>query len=154
MIYDSEAGDFSIVLTGDTMLSRRLTPFTEAPYLAIKDILQSADAAFTNLEGTVRAPADGTQDPTDGTPMTIPPALLGQAYASGADGLEQDYVAAHAWLNLAGAAGHAEAAETREVIAALMTPEQIAEAQARARDLHAAILARTPRTQQTVRGSE
>ena len=76
MTYDSEAGDFSIALTGDTMLSRRLTPFTEAPYLAIKDILQSADAAFTNLEGTVRAPADGTQDPTDGTPMTIPPALL------------------------------------------------------------------------------
>ncbi|MFZ5964925.1 hypothetical protein ACOXXX_18425, partial [Thalassococcus sp. BH17M4-6] len=81
-------------------------------------------------------------------------ALLGQAYASGADGLDQDYVAAHAWLNLAGAAGHAEAAETREVIAALMTPEQIAQAQARARDLHAAILARTPRTRQTVRGSE
>lgn len=76
MIYDSEAGNISIALTGDTMLSRRLTPFTEAPYLAIKDILDGADAAFTNLEGTVRAPEDGTQDPTEGTPMTIPPALL------------------------------------------------------------------------------
>ncbi|MAF47232.1 MAG: CapA family protein [Rhodospirillales bacterium] len=76
MIYDSEKGDFSIALTGDTMLSRRLTPFTEKPYLAIKDILKDADAAFTNLEGTVRAPADGTQDPTEGTPMTIQPALL------------------------------------------------------------------------------
>jgi hypothetical protein len=55
MIYESEAGNFSIALTGDTMLSRRLTPFTEKPYLAIKDILEGADAAFTNLEGTVRA---------------------------------------------------------------------------------------------------
>ncbi len=76
MIYDSEAGNISIALTGDTMLSRALTPFTEAPYLAIKDILDGADAAFTNLEGTVRAPKDGTQDPTEGTPMTIPPGLL------------------------------------------------------------------------------
>ncbi|NQV54309.1 MAG: CapA family protein [Rhodospirillales bacterium] len=76
MIYDSEKGDFSIALTGDTMLSRRLAPFTEERYLAIKEILDGSDAAFTNLEGTVRSPSDGTQDPTEGTPMTIQPELL------------------------------------------------------------------------------
>jgi len=77
-------------------------------------------------------------------------ALLGQAYASGDHGLAQDYVAAHTWLNLAGGAGDGAAAATRDVIAALMTPEQIAEAQTAARALYAGIAAQVPQTEQTV----
>lgn len=49
------------------------------------------------------------------------------------DGLEQDYVQAHAWLNIAATGGHAEAAKKRGVIGDLMTPEQLAEAQRVAR---------------------
>ena len=38
------------------------------------------------------------------------------------------------WLNLAAATGHEEARKVRELVAANMTREQIAEAQARARE--------------------
>ncbi|WP_176441087.1 tetratricopeptide repeat protein [Oceanicola sp. 22II-s10i] len=74
---------------------------------------------------------------------------LGEAWARGEYGLTQDYVQAHAWLNMAAASGHAAAAERRDVVAQLMTPEQIAEAQAMTRRLFAAQTA--PKADQTVR---
>lgn len=46
------------------------------------------------------------------------------------DGIEQDYVRAHSWMNIAATGGHAEAAEKRDVLNDLLTPEQVAEAQA------------------------
>ena len=76
MIYDSESGDFNLVLTGDSMVSRKLTPFTEKNYLAIRDICQGADATFTNLESTVREEDEGIHDMSVGTMMTTAPHLL------------------------------------------------------------------------------
>lgn len=49
------------------------------------------------------------------------------------EGVEQDYVQAHAWLNIAAASGHPDAPDKREVVSQLMTPEQVAQAQAVAR---------------------
>lgn len=64
---------------------------------------------------------------------------LGLMYANGR-GVPQDYVQAHLWLNLA-AAGSPEKAETRkgaaenrDIVAAKMAPQQIAEAQRLARE--------------------
>jgi poly-gamma-glutamate capsule biosynthesis protein CapA/YwtB (metallophosphatase superfamily) len=76
MIYDSQSGDFNLVLTGDSMVSRKLTPFTEKNYLAIRDICRGADATFTNLESTVRAEDEGIHDMSVGTMMTTQPHLL------------------------------------------------------------------------------
>ena len=53
-------------------------------------------------------------------------------YANG-EGVQQDYVSAHMWLNLAAATGGENARKARDGVAANMTREQIAEAQARAR---------------------
>jgi hypothetical protein len=53
MIYEAEKGNFTIALAGDTMLTRKLTPFTEQPFLLLREILRGTDAAFANLEGTV-----------------------------------------------------------------------------------------------------
>jgi serine/threonine-protein kinase len=47
-------------------------------------------------------------------------------------GTPQDLVAAHMWYALAAAAGNAEAAQNRDRLARRLTPEQIAEARARA----------------------
>jgi hypothetical protein len=63
---------------------------------------------------------------------------LGFAYRDG-QGVPQDYVQAHTWLNLAAAqakpvAGHNIAAEARDSIAAKMSLAQIAEAQRLARE--------------------
>lgn len=63
---------------------------------------------------------------------------LGMMLTKG-DGVEMDYVQAHAWLNIAAAGGHPEAAKMRGVINDLMTPEQVAEAQKRARDYFDAV---------------
>lgn len=76
MIYQAEVGNFSIALAGDTMLTRRLAPFTEKPFLALRDLLRAADVAFANLEGTVHTWDEGTPGITQGTFMTTAPALL------------------------------------------------------------------------------
>ncbi|MFW2541368.1 SEL1-like repeat protein [Primorskyibacter sp. 2E107] len=57
---------------------------------------------------------------------------LGLLYIRG-KGVDQDYVQAHKWLNVAAAGGSAEALDMRGVAADLMTPEQVAEAQRAAR---------------------
>ena len=54
-------------------------------------------------------------------------------YANG-QGMPQDYVQAHMWLNLSAAQGHVNATKNRDTIAAKMTPAQLAEAQKLARE--------------------
>lgn len=78
---------------------------------------------------------------------------LGNLYVTG-DGVDLDYVAAHKWLNIAAASGHPEAVETRAVVGDLMTPDQIAKAQADARAYFDTARARAPQTDQVVRTSD
>ena len=52
-------------------------------------------------------------------------------------GVVQDYVRAHMWLNLAAAQGNANAVKNRDIVAAKMTTQQIAEAQKLARECKA-----------------
>ena len=49
-------------------------------------------------------------------------------------GVPQDYVIAHMWFNLAAARGKKNAVKARDIVAAQMTPAQIAEAQKLARE--------------------
>ncbi|MBT7311435.1 sel1 repeat family protein, partial [bacterium] len=58
---------------------------------------------------------------------------LGFMYALG-NGVAQDYVLAHMWLNLSVAQGHKDAREGRDLVAERMTSEQIASAQRMARE--------------------
>ena len=58
---------------------------------------------------------------------------LGVMYSKGR-GVPQDYVQAHMWVNLAAAQGIEDARELRDILAELMTPAQIAEAQRLARE--------------------
>jgi len=74
--YQSEKGNFTIALAGDTMLTRKLTPFKEERFLKLREILRSADASFANLEGTVHTWDEGSPGITQGTFMTTEPALL------------------------------------------------------------------------------
>ena len=57
---------------------------------------------------------------------------LGRLFAKGL-GAPQDYVEAHKWFNLAASRGEEAAVEERDALTARMTPDQVAEAQARAR---------------------
>ena len=76
MIYQAENGDFTIALAGDTMLTRKLMPFKEERFLALRDVLRGAAAVFANLEGTVHTWEEGTPGITQGTFMTTDPKLL------------------------------------------------------------------------------
>lgn len=55
---------------------------------------------------------------------------LGLMYVNGW-GVQQDYVVAHMWFNLAAAGGLRKALTDRELVVAKMTPEQVAEAEKR-----------------------
>ena len=52
MMYEAEAGNLNLVAVGDTMVTQRLSVYQEPQYLALVDLIQSADAAFANLEMT------------------------------------------------------------------------------------------------------
>jgi uncharacterized protein len=58
---------------------------------------------------------------------------LGVMYANG-EGVPQDYAAAHMWFNLAAASRNRNAVKARDIVAAQLTPAQIAEAQKLARE--------------------
>ena len=53
---------------------------------------------------------------------------LGGMYYTG-QGVPQDHVQAHKWFNLAGAGGDEDGRKNRDIVAKVMTPAQIAEAQ-------------------------
>jgi len=76
LTYQAEKGNFTVALAGDTMLTRKLTPFKEERFLQLRDILRGADASFANLEGTVHTWDEGTPGITQGTFMTTEPKLL------------------------------------------------------------------------------
>jgi poly-gamma-glutamate synthesis protein (capsule biosynthesis protein) len=79
VLYDSEKGNCSIALTGDTMLTRKLSAFSEERYQALVSLLRSADACFSNLESTVRAWDEGSPAISRmgrGTFMTTEPWLV------------------------------------------------------------------------------
>ena len=50
MVYEEESGDIQIALTGDTLAARRLAAHREPRYLAVRDLLRSADVSLTNAE--------------------------------------------------------------------------------------------------------
>ena len=58
---------------------------------------------------------------------------LGRLYLKGL-GAPQDYVLAHMWFNLAASRGEMEALKERDAVTEKMTPQQVAEAQKRARE--------------------
>ena len=61
---------------------------------------------------------------------------LGVMYRQG-QGVVQDYVRAHMWTNLAAVKGDADAVKNRDILAAKMSTQQIAEAQKMARECQA-----------------
>ena len=76
-------------------------------------------------------------------------ARLGKMYMTG-NNVELDYVAAHKWFNIAATLGRTDAVELRETVGALMTPEDIAEAQSAARHWFEHEQPQPPATKQTV----
>jgi poly-gamma-glutamate synthesis protein (capsule biosynthesis protein) len=75
-IYDSEAGNLTVTLGGDTMLTRKLTVYSEPRFLGLAKLFRDSDVGFVNLEGCARHLDEGVPGITRGTYMTTPPPLL------------------------------------------------------------------------------
>lgn len=79
-MYEADAGSISIALLGDIAPTRRLAVFREERFLKLRELLNSVDAVFANLEGSVHKYLDGphAQRPSGlgGTYMTVEPHLL------------------------------------------------------------------------------
>src|SRR5512147_2305867 len=76
MLYTAEQGQASLAICGDIMPSRRLAVFREPQFLALREILRSADACFANLESMVVRYGEGTPAIRTGTHMVTEPELL------------------------------------------------------------------------------
>ena len=50
MLYESESGSLTLMASGDTMITRRLSVFRERRFLDLRDMFRNADVGFTNLE--------------------------------------------------------------------------------------------------------
>jgi TPR repeat protein len=104
---------------------------------------QQADASGQSSLGLMYEFGDGVpQDYAEAAKWYRLAAELGDAggqfnfgvmYYNG-NGVPQDYVRAHTWFNLAASRGNANGSKNRDMVAKLMTPAQIAEAQHMARE--------------------
>ena len=50
MIYEAESGDIEICLTGESLISRKLSVFREEYFLKLREIILNADVSFSNAE--------------------------------------------------------------------------------------------------------
>ncbi len=50
MLYESQAGDITMALTGESLITRRLSRFREPLFLQLVEMLRAADVTFTNAE--------------------------------------------------------------------------------------------------------
>ena len=55
LVVSTPAQEITLALTGDAIITRRLSVYEEPDFLELIDMIRGADAAFTNLEILFRA---------------------------------------------------------------------------------------------------
>lgn len=79
-------GSMTFALTGDAIITRRLSPFGEPEYLRMLEVIRSADLAFTNLEVLFHDFSEGyPATHSGGTWMAAEPYLAGELVWAGFD---------------------------------------------------------------------
>lgn len=79
------AGTFTLALTGDSIITRRLAVYTEPAHTRLFDLIRGADAAFTNLEMLFHDYEPYPMNQSGGTYMRAEPALLKELVWAGFD---------------------------------------------------------------------
>jgi poly-gamma-glutamate synthesis protein (capsule biosynthesis protein) len=85
MLYDSQSNDISMALTGESLITRSLSLFTEEGFLKVIDLLNDADVSFTNAEMLFHdyEGCPGIEHP--GTWMRAEPSMIGELQWAGFD---------------------------------------------------------------------
>lgn len=73
----------STALTGDSLITRRLSPYAERPYVAMLDLLRSSDVAFTNLEMSLNNYEVYPMVQSGGQHLSAPPEMAQELYWAG-----------------------------------------------------------------------
>jgi poly-gamma-glutamate synthesis protein (capsule biosynthesis protein) len=79
------ASTFSMALTGDSIITRRLSPYNEPEYVKMLGLIRGADAAFTNLEMLFHDYETYAMNASGGTYMRADPALAKELAWAGFD---------------------------------------------------------------------
>jgi poly-gamma-glutamate capsule biosynthesis protein CapA/YwtB (metallophosphatase superfamily) len=79
------AADFSLALTGDSIITRRISIYTEPAFTRLIDVIRGADAAFTNLEMLFHDYEPYAMNESGGTYMRAEPALVKDLVWAGFD---------------------------------------------------------------------
>jgi poly-gamma-glutamate capsule biosynthesis protein CapA/YwtB (metallophosphatase superfamily) len=80
-----ESSTFSLALTGDSIITRRLSVYKEPPFVKMLDLIRSADVAFTNLEMLFHDYEVYAMNESGGTYMRAEPALAKELVWAGFD---------------------------------------------------------------------
>ena len=84
-MYDSDAGEIEIALTGDSLITRPLRVFGEPEFLRVRDVLRSADVAITNAEMLFHRQEGSPGVTPGGTYMQAEPSMLAELAWMGVD---------------------------------------------------------------------
>ncbi len=76
MFYQAERKDLNVAITGDSLITRKLSPYTEPDFLALRDLIKGADAAFTNLEVVLGEAPDYPAEYCGGNWLGVPATLV------------------------------------------------------------------------------
>ncbi|MEE8442672.1 MAG: CapA family protein [Dehalococcoidia bacterium] len=76
MLYESESGDITMAITGESLITRSMQVFREDRFLKMRDMLQSADVAFTNAEMLFHNYEDPPTHRPGGTYMRCDPRII------------------------------------------------------------------------------
>jgi poly-gamma-glutamate capsule biosynthesis protein CapA/YwtB (metallophosphatase superfamily) len=80
-----QPGDFTFALTGDSIITRKLSVYNEPAFTRIIDLIRGADAAFTNLEMLFHDYEPYASAASGGTYMRAEPALVKELVWAGFD---------------------------------------------------------------------
>lgn len=85
MLYESSSGDMTMALTGESLITRALSPFREEGFLQIVQMLRDADVSFTNAEMLFHDYEGSPGVEHGGTWMRAAPGMIGELKWAGID---------------------------------------------------------------------
>ena len=80
-----QPGEFTFALTGDSIITRKLSVYAEPAFTRVIDLIRGADAAFTNLEMLFHDYEPYAMNESGGTYMRAEPALVKELVWAGFD---------------------------------------------------------------------
>ncbi|MFQ5817002.1 MAG: CapA family protein [Terriglobia bacterium] len=80
-----QAGSLTVALTGDSIITQRMSVYDEPDYLALVEVLRGADVAFTNFEMLLHNYEGAPAPVSGGTYMAAPPPLARELVWMGFD---------------------------------------------------------------------